>query len=169
MANKDLASLIDESIVSIPQEGDTVTGIVISASKSEVKLDINGVMTGVVRGRELYYESADYAKLQPGDTLEATVVEVENENGELELSFRHAGQEKTWLTLTESYEQKINIKVRVKEANRGGLLVSYHQISGFLPVSQLSPENYPRVAGGDKNKILEKLKSIVGKELDFRS
>ncbi|NCN25682.1 30S ribosomal protein S1 [Candidatus Falkowbacteria bacterium CG10_big_fil_rev_8_21_14_0_10_37_14] len=168
MANKDLASLIDESIVSIPQEGDTVTGIVISASKSEVKLDINGVMTGVVRGRELYYESADYAKLQPGDTLEATVVEVENENGELELSFRHAGQEKTWLTLTESYEQKINIKVRVKEANRGGLLVSYHQISGFLPVSQLSPENYPRVAGGDKNKILEKLKSIVGKELDVQ-
>lgn len=160
--------LLNDSARLIPQVGDTVSGSVISASKTEVKLDIGGFMTGVVRGRELYYESSDYAKLQPGDTLEATVVEPENENGELELSFRHAGQEKTWQTLSDSLEKKATVKVTVKDANRGGLLVNYHQAVGFLPVSQLSPENYPRVSGGDKNKILEKLKSLVGKELEVQ-
>ncbi|MEI6379148.1 MAG: S1 RNA-binding domain-containing protein [Candidatus Falkowbacteria bacterium] len=160
--------LLDATTDHIPQVGDTVQGTVISASKSEVQLDIDGLMTGVVRGRELYYESSDYAKLKPGDILEATVVEPENENGELELSFRHAGQEKTWVNLQEAFANKTSIKMRVNEANRGGLLISYHQVTGFLPVSQLSPENYPRVSGGDKNKILEKLKSLIGKELDVQ-
>lgn len=170
MTNKstDFAKLLDDTQNYIPQVGDAVNGIVISASKAEVKIDINGFMTGVVRGRELYYESSDYSHLKPGDEVEAIVIEGENENGDLELSFRHAGQEKTWQNLVDSFENKTNIFVRVTEANRGGLLINYHQISGFLPVSQLSPENYPRVSGGDKNKILEKLKSLIGKDIEVQ-
>ena len=52
------------------------------------------------------------------------------------------------------------------DANKGGLLSRYCQIDGFLPVSQLAPENYPRISGGDKSKILEKLKSFVGSEFE---
>ena len=167
-SSSEFEQLLDATTGQIPQVGDTVQGTVISASKSEVQLDIDGLMTGVVRGRELYYESSDYAKLKPGDIVEATVVESENENGELELSFRHAGQEKTWVNLQDAYANKTSLKMRINEANRGGLLISYHQVTGFLPVSQLSPENYPRVSGGDKNKILEKLKSLIGKELDVQ-
>ena len=48
------------------------------------------------------------------------------------------------------------------------MLVRYRQIAGFLPVSQLAPENYPRVNGGDKGKILEKLKSFVSKEFEVK-
>jgi ribosomal protein S1 len=106
--------------------------------------------------------------LKPGDTVDATVVDVENENGELELSFRHAGEEKTWLMLEEMFAKKTPIMVRINAANRGGLLVSFAQVPAFLPVSQLSPENYPRVSGGDKSKILEKLKSLVGTETEVK-
>ncbi|MFH0840893.1 MAG: S1 RNA-binding domain-containing protein [bacterium] len=157
--------LLEEYEAKIPQPGDVVHGKVISASKAEVKLDIDGVMTGVVRGRELYFEADEYANLKPGDEIEATVMEVENENGELELSFRQAGQKKTWATLLDAFENKKPIFVKINDANRGGLLVSYMQVPAFLPVSQLSPENYPRVSGGDKAKILEKLKSLVGTDL----
>lgn len=161
-------NLLDSSNFKTPQVGDLVKGQVITASKAEVKLDIDGIVTGVVRGPELYEEDDDYANLQPGDDVEATVIEAENENGELELSFRFAGQEKAWSGLRHAFQTKEPLKVKVIDANKGGLLVKYRQISGFLPVSQLAPENYPRVNGGDKGKILEKLKSFAGKEFEVK-
>ncbi|MEA3464337.1 MAG: S1 RNA-binding domain-containing protein [Patescibacteria group bacterium] len=167
-SSNDFAELLKHDDIKIPQIGDTVTGIVLSASKSEVRLDINGVITGVVRGRELYYEAEEYANLKPGGKIEATVFEEENENGELELSFRHAGEQKAWDNLISAYENKKIIKVKVSNANKGGLLVSYGQIIGFLPVSQLSPDNYPRISGGDKSKILTKLKSFVNNEFEVK-
>jgi len=165
---EEFQKLIDLEDFNIPQVDEIVKGAVISASKSEVKLDINGIMTGVVRGPELYEEDETYASLKPGDEVEATVIATDNENGELELSFRVAGQEKAWTTLQESYREKNNIKIRIVEANKGGLLAKYRQISGFLPVSQLAPENYPRVNGGDKSKILERLKSYIGREFTVK-
>ncbi|MCX6796013.1 MAG: S1 RNA-binding domain-containing protein, partial [Candidatus Falkowbacteria bacterium] len=170
MANneEDFKRLLEASNFKTPQVGDLIKGKVITASKAEVKLDIDGIMTGVVRGPELYEEDDDYADLAPGDEVEATVIEAENENGELELSFRFAGQEKAWSGMRKAFQNKEIIKVKVVDANKGGLLVKYRQIAGFLPVSQLAPENYPRVNGGDKGKILEKLKSFAGKEFEVK-
>lgn len=160
--------LLEQNLIKIPQVGDSIQGIVLSASKSEVKLDINGVLTGVVRGPELYEEDDDYANLKPGDTVEATVIDDENENGQLELSFRYAGQEKAWADLRDAYINKKILKIKIIDANKGGLLAQYRQIPGFLPVSQLAPENYPRINGGDKGKILDKLKSFAGKEFQVK-
>ncbi len=165
----DLKTLLaDKTYLNIPKVGDTIKGKVISSAKNEVRIDIEGFRTGVVRGRELFDPSRDISEVKTGDEVEATVVELENENGEVELSFRFAGHRKAWDTLNELYRTGGPIAVKVTEASKGGLLVRINHISAFLPVSQLSPENYPRVAGGDKGKILEKLKSFVGKALDVR-
>ena len=164
-SDNDFAALLEKDEFKIPQVSDIVKGLVVSASKSEVRLDVAGVMAGVVRGPELYDESEEYANLKPGDEVEAMVVDQENENGELELSFRRLGQEKSWDNLRQTFKDKTTLKVRIIDANKGGLISRFHQIQGFLPVSQLSPENYPRISGGDKSKILEKLKTFVG--LDF--
>lgn len=164
----DFQKLLDQDMIKIPQVGDTVKGVVLSASKAEVKLDINGILTGIVRGQELYEDGGEYTNLKPGDEIEATVVEAENENGELELSFRYAGQAKALANLQDAYENKRNIKVKIVAANKGGLLATYAQVPGFLPVSQLAPENYPRVSGGDKSKILDKLKSFIGSEFEVK-
>ncbi len=166
--NSDFQKLLEKDTAKVPQMGDTVKGKVLSASKAEVRLDIDGILTGVIRGRELYEEGEEYSNLKIGDEVEATVVEEENENGELELSFRYAGQEKAWANLKDAFENKKNIKIKIVAANKGGLLANYGQIPGFLPVSQLAPENYPRVSGGDKSKILEKLKSFIGHELEVK-
>jgi small subunit ribosomal protein S1 len=165
---KDFAKLLDNNNITVPKSGDTVKGIIVSASKSEIKLDIDGIFVGVIRGLELYDAKEDGASLKPGDEVEATVIEEENENGELELSLRYAGEEKAWANLREAFAERNIIKVKIVGANRGGLLASFSQINGFIPVSQLSPENYPRVSGGDKNKILEKLKLFVGNEIEVR-
>src|SRR5512144_3256358 len=103
----------DKDAIKVPKAGDIVIGTVLSASKAEVRLDVNGTFIGVVRGRELYGEAPEYADLKPGDSVEATVIEEENENGELELSFRYAGQEKAWQGLKTAFENKTVIKVKV--------------------------------------------------------
>ncbi|HEX9679288.1 MAG TPA: S1 RNA-binding domain-containing protein, partial [Candidatus Saccharimonadales bacterium] len=54
------------------------------------------------------------------------------------------------------------------DANRGGLLMQYEGVRGFLPVSQLSAQHYPRVAGADKDEILQKLNSLISKPLKVR-
>lgn len=161
-------NLLELNTFKLPKVADLIKGEVITASKAEVKIDIGGYMTGVVRGPELYEEDDSYANLQPGDEVEATVIDLENEKGELELSFRFAGQEKAKTGLKEAAINKSTLKVKVIDANKGGLIVKFRQIPGFLPVSQLAPENYPRVNGGDKSKILEKLKSFVGKEFEVK-
>ena len=162
----DFGKLLEKDDTRIPQAGDIVKGVVITASKSEVKLDIDGILMGIVRGPELYSEVPEFANLKPGDEIEAAVIDEENENGELELSFRTVGQEKAWNNLRQAFKDKLAIKVKIIDANKGGLLARYCQINGFLPVSQLAPENYPRISGGDKSKILEKLKSFVGMEFE---
>ncbi len=164
----EFAKLLEKDGFAIPQVGDTIVGKIITASKSEVKLDIDGVMTGIIRGRELYFDAAEYAKLPAGSEIEATVIDTDNENGDLELSFRHAGEQKAWQNLQDAYAKKDNIKVKVLDANKGGLIVVHGQVTGFLPVSQLAPENYPRVSGGDKTKILEKLKTLINTEMEVR-
>lgn len=149
----------------LPQVSDLVEGKIISISKNEVHLDINGITSGVVRGKEIYDESGDLTNLKIGDLVVATVLEQENENGELELSFRFAGHKRAWDNLKELQQKGDPIEAKVIDANRGGLMIKVGNIIGFMPVSQLATEHYPRVEGGDKNKILGHLKSFVGQNL----
>ncbi len=159
----DLKTLLeDKGWLNIPKVGDVVKGIIISLSKNEIRIDIEGYKTGVVRGRELFAEAVEYAGLAVGQEVEATVIDLENELGEVELSFRYAGQQKAWEVLRKLMESGELVDAKIMEANKGGLLANVNHVNGFLPVSQLSPDNYPRVSGGDKIKILEKLKSFVG-------
>ena len=165
----DLKTLLsDKTYLNIPKVGDVIKGKVISVSKNEVRLDIEGYRTGVIRGQEITDPSRIYTEVKPGDEAEATVVDLENESGEVELSFRFAGHRKAWDQLNELYRTGTPVAVKILEASKGGLLVSLNNVSGFLPVSQLAPDNYPRVAGGDKSKILEKLKSFMGSSLEVR-
>ncbi len=160
--------LQEEDAIHIPKAGDLIKGKIISITRSEVRIDINGVKTGVVRGRELFDESSEYSNLRVGDDVEATVLEQENEKGEVELSFRFAGHQRAWDGLIEFMKNKQIVATRITDANKGGLMIRVGQIAGFLPVSQLSPEHYPRVPGGDKNKILERLKDYIGKDFEVK-
>ena len=146
-----------------PKIGDLIEGRIISISKNEVYLDIEGITTGVVRGKELEDESGLSAQLKMGDRATATVVDLENERGEIELSFRQAGHQKAWDNLAQMMRDETIIESKIIDANKGGLMVKVGNVVGFLPVSQLTTENYPRIEGGDKNKILAYLKLFINK------
>ena len=160
--------LTPNHLKALPKVGEIIEGEVIDMSPNAVHIDINGITTGVIRGTELFDESGEFSNLIIGDKVSATVLDLENECGEMELSFRHAGHEKAWENLKELMETQEVIPVTVINANKGGLMVKYNKIGGFLPVSQLAPEHYPRVEGGSKNKILEKLKQFINKKLTVK-
>lgn len=148
--------------IKVPKTGDVLEGTILSAGKNEVYVDIEGIGLGVVRGRELYDDAIRLQTLKVGDKVFASVVEPENKDGNIELSFRQAGQERVWSTLTDRMKAREVLQTKILEANKGGLMVEVNGVIGFLPVSQLSSEHYPRVEEADKNKILEILKSYVG-------
>lgn len=164
----DFRTLFQAHAMSFPKVGEVIKGKVISVDKGEVHIDIEGLTTGVVRGRELFAESHEYSNLKVGDEIEATVLEMENENGEMELSFRIAGFKRAWDNIKKWMKEGLTIKAKVLAANKGGLMMQAGALQGFMPVSQLSPDNYPRVAGGDKNRILDKLRELNGKELEVK-
>ncbi len=155
--------LQQQDLVKIPKIGDLVEGTVISVSKNEVYLDLKGLTTGVIRGKEIDDESGESEKLAIGDVTSATVLDMENERGEMELSFRMAGHQKAWDRLEKLMRDETIVESRVIDANKGGLMVKVGNVIGFLPVSQLTTENYPRIEGGDKNKILSYLKTFTNK------
>lgn len=158
--------LLSQDFVKIPKAGDVIKGKIVFLSKHEVRLEIEGYKTGVARGPELANIQSVYPDLKIGDEVEATVIELENEKGEVELSFRFTGERIGWDELKRLKQEGQIVNIKILEANQGGLIATTgNQIIGFLPVSQLSPKNYPRVPGGERMKILERLREFAGKSL----
>ena len=132
-----MAKLLEEQgELPIPEVGDIIEGKVVSASKNEVILDIEGLSTGIIRGPELVDESGEYSELKIGDSAQATVLELENETGAMEMSLRQAGHQKAWDSLEGLMREENVVEATVIEANKGGLLVRVGRVPGFLPVSQ---------------------------------
>lgn len=164
----DFKTLLQSHVLHIPKVGDVIKGTVVAVERGSVHIDVAGLTTGVIRGQELFAESQEYANVKVGDVVEATVLELENENGEVELSFKSAGFRKAWDQMKKLMKDGLTLKAKVLGANKGGLMMQAEALAAFMPVSQLSPDNYPRVAGGDKNKIFEKLKDLIGKDLEVK-
>lgn len=162
MANSNFQTLLDEHFAALPKVGTTITGTIISVDSGEVRIDIGGIASGVVRGPELFSESNEYGDVKVGDEVEATVIEEENETGEVELSFKAAGFERVWDRMVERRDEGVAFKAKAIRANKGGLMMQVDALVGFMPVSQLAPEHYPRVPGGDKTRIFEELKLLEG-------
>lgn len=164
----DLEELIHQTEFHVPKIGDLIQGNVIAVTNSAVYVDLGPLGTGIIMGREMKDGLGIVENLEEGDEISATVVELENDEGYVELSIREAAYEKAWGELERKMEDKEPVSTRILEANRGGLMVEVNGIYGFLPVSQLSHDHYPRVEDGDKNKILQLLLKLVGQEIKVK-
>lgn len=148
-----------------PAVGDIVEGAVLNIDKSKVFIDLPPFGTGIIYGREYINARDVIKKVNVGDKIAAKVVDVENEDGYIELSLREARQAMIWSEAEAAIRDKKVIELPVKEANKGGLILEWQGIVGFLPASQLKTEHYPRVEDGDKDKILEELRKLVGEKI----
>ncbi|PIV87302.1 hypothetical protein COW49_00275, partial [Candidatus Kaiserbacteria bacterium CG17_big_fil_post_rev_8_21_14_2_50_51_7] len=162
-----MADFID-SILTPPGAGDLVEGTIIAISHGRVYIDLPPFGTGLIYGRE-YLNAADVLrKANPGDTISAKVVDPAGREGYIELSLKEARQAAIWGEAEQAIIAETPYSLTVEEANKGGLILSWQGIAGFLPASQLSKEHYPRVPEGDKDKILSELIQLIGHPLSVR-
>lgn len=159
----DLLAASEDSVKQITA-GDIITGTVLSVKKHEVLIDLGAKGVGYVPRREVGFSRS----LNEGDEVTASVVDSELDNGYSLLSLRKAAKDRGWEEVAVKLEAGEIIDVSPYDANRGGLLVEYEGVRGFLPVSQLSAEHYPRVGSSDKDEILQRLNSLVGQTLKVR-
>ena len=155
----------DPGLLATLKHGDLVEAVFLSKGTKSAYFDLGRFGTGIVYGRE-YYRARDLIKsLKTGDVVMAKVVEMENEDGYVELSLEQADKEMIWREAEELRKTKQAIEIPVVEANKGGLVLAWKGLTGFLPASQLRASHYPRVEGGEKEKILEELKKFVGQTM----
>ncbi len=154
-----------EKLTRYPEEGDIVEGPVIGIEKTSLYVDLAPFGTGIIFGREFMMTRDIIRKVNIGDTITAKILERENEDGYIELSLKEAHQAIIWNEAEALLKNKTILKVLVKEANKGGLIIDWKGLQGFLPASQLGPEHYPRVEDGDKVKIMEELKRLIGQKI----
>ncbi len=157
--------LLEEKSVEPFEVGQIVEGKVIAIHGTEVYVDLSPYGTGIIYGKE-YFSARDLIRdLNAGDTIKAKVIELENEDGYIELSLREAKKALAWEEAEEKFQKGETLELVVKEANKGGLMLDWHGILGFLPASQLNAEHYPHVKDGNTQEIVNQLNKLVGQKL----
>jgi len=149
-----------------PQLDDVVEGPVIAIGRARVFIDLAPFGTGIIYGREYLSARETLKNVNIGDLVTAKVTGVEEAEGYIELSLREARAALMWHEADAAMQKKTVFELPVKDANKGGLIIEWQGIIGFLPASQLSPAHYPRVHDGDKDKIFTELKKLVGEKIE---
>ena len=162
------ASTMDELLADTEikglEVGDIVEGTVTSVKKNEVWVDLGQKGVGVVMRREMGYGQ----ELEPGQSITVSVIDPEMDDGQVLLSMKRAVKDRGWDEIQRIHDSQEIIEIMPYDANRGGLLVEYEGIRGFLPVSQLAAGHYPRVSGADKDEILQKLNALTNAPIRAR-
>ncbi|PIR41060.1 MAG: 30S ribosomal protein S1 [Candidatus Yanofskybacteria bacterium CG10_big_fil_rev_8_21_14_0_10_46_23] len=156
----------------LPQEGEIISGQVMRRSKNNILVDLGALGTGVVYPREFYESQSILSSLKVGDKVSGILLDIENDEGYRELSLRKAHMTTAWEDIRQKKESGEAISTRIININKGGLIVEINGIQGFLPLSQLSAEHYPKVEGGETSKIVQVLQGyrnqdFLVKILDF--
>lgn len=148
-----------------PVTGDTVEGPVITIGSGKIYIDLPPFGTGIIYGREYLSARDVLRKVALGDTISAKIVGSYSKEGYIELSLKEARQAMIWSDAERAIAGGTIFDVTVTDANKGGLIIKWQGIQGFLPASQLKPEHYPRVKDGEKQLILDELKKFIGQTM----
>lgn len=155
--------------VNPPAFGEIVSGTVLQANPRMILVDLcDGQFTGIIAGAHMTSSTDDISIISAGDLIEAIAIGDDRHSGLIHLSLRKASQQKLIKKLHSNFDTKEIITVIPNEANKGGLLIDLDGIKWFIPVSQLTPVNYPRVEGANPERILEHLNKLIGKPFKVR-
>jgi len=160
-----LMATLMQDVKDLPEIDSLVEGPVLGVEKSCVYINLGPIGTGIIYGREFINARDVIKKLNIGDTITAKVVDLNNDDGYIELSLKEARQAIIWGEAEEAIKMKTALELPIKDANKGGLIIEWQGIQGFLPASQLKSDHYPRVEDGDKDKILVELKKLIGERI----
>jgi small subunit ribosomal protein S1 len=160
-----MKDLLAKEEFQLPKVGTILSGRIISVSKSSTLMDLGTAGIGIVYPGQFYENPDRMRALKPDEEVTAVLTELENDEGYRELSLKAAQLTTAWQRIRELRDDGIVIKTPILNINKGGLIVNVEGVQGFLPLSQLSSEHYPKVEGGDTTKIVQALQKFKG--VDF--
>lgn len=154
---KDFEKEIEASFRQI-KEGDIITGNVIDVNEEEVTLDLKYYTQGIIRVENLSNDP-DFSvmeEIHPGDEIEATVINMDDGNGNMELSKKEANDMLAWDKLKEMKDNDTVVSVRIKESVPSGVVAYLEGIRAFIPASQICSD------------YVENTDEWIGKTVDVR-
>lgn len=163
-----MKDLLAKSGFDFPKLGEVMTGEIISVSKNAVMIDLGSLGTGIVYPGEFYDNSTLQKALKPSQMVSAILLDLEDEEGYRELSLKRAQTTTAWEDIKKKRDDGEIITTKVVNINKGGLIVEINGIQGFLPLSQLTPEHYPKVEGGDTTKIVQALQKMRNQDVQIK-
>lgn len=146
--------------------GQLVEGRVVSVGRNEVFVDLVAKSEGIISGRTSE-EDLDLAKsLRVGDKILATVVQSENDQGYIVLSLKRAAPEMGWRRAQEAFKGGEPIKVKAVDFNKGGLVVEWETLRGFVPFSHLATKHQEFADPEKTNELLGEALTVKIIEMD---
>ncbi len=121
------------------REGDVISGTVIDVNEEEVTLDLKYYTQGIIKAEDMSNDPAFSLlnDVKAGDVIEATVIRMDDGQGNILLSKKEANEVLSWDVLEQLKEEKTDVTVKVSEAVNGGAVAYVEGIRGFIPASQL--------------------------------
>ncbi len=142
--------------ITVPHKGETLTGLVTTIGRKMVLVDIGAKTEGVVTGKE-FEQAREFIKtLSVGDEIDVYIINEETDKGQILLSLKRAMLGKLWGMLEDYLKNEKEVVVRGIETNRGGMIVKWQGLRGFVPSSQFGV------------KWVDKLDQLVGKKFKVK-
>ena len=162
----DFAALLEASFAEeTPERGDIVTGVVVAVDEQGLIVGIEGMKRdGIVLRKDLERMGTDIDKYHVEDEIDVMIIRVEDEDGNLLLSVSQAQQTEDWKRAEELMETDGVWEGVVADANRGGLIVPFGNLRGFVPASHVL--DLPRGLNEDERKM--RMSRLVGESISLK-
>ena len=148
------------------KRGELLEGTVISTSPTSIQVDLNGKGEGVIPGRELERMNRETLEtLKPGEPVPVVVINAHDHQGNTILSVNRALEELDWRQAEEYQKSQQVYESQVAGYNKGGLIVRFGRVRGFVPQSQISPD---RRAGMDGETPEERWGEMVNEPISVK-
>lgn len=153
----DWTTLLDEYDYARPQRGELRDGLVMQIEDSGILVSIGTKREGVIPAQDLRQMGEEFlSALKLGDTIQVYVQEPENRDGDLILSLTMVQVAKDWEYAEQLFKDGGITRCKVIGFNKGGLLVQFNRIRGFVPASQVA-QLHGRTAAEERQQALQKM------------
>ena len=166
--NVNMETLLNQEGMTLdfPQPGEIRTGVVASISQTQILVSVGAKSEGVITGRELESIPAEErAALQVGQEILVYVLNAEDDNGNVVLSYTRAQEQKGWAEVEKMLEESGTYEGKVDGFNKGGIIVPVYGLRGFIPASQLSISRRMGVTGDTPDQRYAKM---IGEPISVR-
>jgi len=163
-----MASLLEKEGLGLelPQTGEIKTGTIASISPGQIMVSIGAKSEGIISGQEFELIPPDiFASMEIGQEIPVFVITPEDHNGNLILSYIRALEAESWEKASALMKEKDQFTGKVVGYNRGGLLVSFEKLRGFVPTSQLSYSRRTELSGENAEK---KFGEMIGEDISLQ-